>query len=210
MGTNYYWTPPTEEPCPHCGRGPEQPRPRHIGKSSAGWCFALHVYPGEGINTLEDWKALWATGGTITAYDEPITVEEMLNTITNRSRDGEPFPADWLARNHAVPGPRGLARHAIDPPYVIGMGGPERGIHVAPISGRFMGPVGVVERKARMVRIGTYSPGSNERYWHLEDAEGPSLEGARNVVVRFVNFGPSVGAVWVLSGDLELVPEGAA
>lgn len=88
-----------------------------------------------------------------------------------------------------------------------GMGGPERGIHVAPISGRFMGPVGVVEEKARMVRIGTYAPGSNASYWCPEDVEGPSLEGARNVVVRFVNFGPSVGAVWVLSGDLELVPK---
>ena len=38
MGTNYYWQ--ESEPCAACGRGYEQV---HVGKSSAGWCFSLHV-----------------------------------------------------------------------------------------------------------------------------------------------------------------------
>lgn len=38
MGTNYYLH--SQDPCEHCGRSyPEL----HIGKSSAGWVFALHV-----------------------------------------------------------------------------------------------------------------------------------------------------------------------
>jgi len=54
MGTNYYLYPAS--PCKACGRSYEA---KHIGKSSAGWCFLLHVIPEEGINDLEDWKKLW-------------------------------------------------------------------------------------------------------------------------------------------------------
>jgi len=50
MGTNYYLY--TKSKCPTCGH---QQEPLHIGKSSAGWCFALHVYPELGINDLKDW-----------------------------------------------------------------------------------------------------------------------------------------------------------
>lgn len=46
MGTNYYVYAPTNH-----NNG------KHFGKRSAGWDFALHVYPDEGINCLEDW--LW-------------------------------------------------------------------------------------------------------------------------------------------------------
>lgn len=30
----------------------------HVGKSSGGWNFLLHVYPEQDIKTLSDWKAL--------------------------------------------------------------------------------------------------------------------------------------------------------
>ena len=30
----------------------------HVGKSTGGWSFALHVYPDMNIHTLNDWKAL--------------------------------------------------------------------------------------------------------------------------------------------------------
>jgi hypothetical protein len=30
----------------------------HLGKSSMGWTFALHIHPDFGINTLTDWKVL--------------------------------------------------------------------------------------------------------------------------------------------------------
>lgn len=42
MGTNYY----------------VMPDGKHFGKRSAGWDFALHVYPDEGIERLEDWLYL--------------------------------------------------------------------------------------------------------------------------------------------------------
>jgi hypothetical protein len=45
MGTNFYLKSPDAEPL-------------HIGKSSAGWCFSLRVYPEYGINNLEDWLDL--------------------------------------------------------------------------------------------------------------------------------------------------------
>ena len=31
----------------------------HIGKSSSGWCFSLHVIPEQGINSLQDWVKLF-------------------------------------------------------------------------------------------------------------------------------------------------------
>ena len=42
MGTNYYLHRPRTNECEHCGRADEAP-PLHIGKSSSGWCFSLHV-----------------------------------------------------------------------------------------------------------------------------------------------------------------------
>ena len=47
MGTNYYVYAPTNH-----NNG------KHFGKRSAGWDFALHVYPDEGIKRLEDWLVL--------------------------------------------------------------------------------------------------------------------------------------------------------
>ena len=41
MGTNYYFE-DSSEVCECCGRGAES---LHIGKSSGGWCFSLHVMP---------------------------------------------------------------------------------------------------------------------------------------------------------------------
>jgi hypothetical protein len=121
MGTNYYVT--EEEPCPHCGRGGEL---RHIGKSSAGWCFSLRVYPEEGINTLDDWKEFWAGKAIEDEYGDPVTEEEMLKRITERGRDGDPWAqpphpihrcSTWeqfFARNHCDKGPNGMLRHRID------------------------------------------------------------------------------------------------
>lgn len=54
MGTNYYLQ--EKPPCDKCGREFER---LHIGQSSAGWCFALHVIPELGINNLADWKKRW-------------------------------------------------------------------------------------------------------------------------------------------------------
>jgi hypothetical protein len=78
MSTNYYYH--EKPPCECCGR--EYPA-RHIGKSSAGWVFFLHV--GNGVGTLDDWKAVWDKGGCIRdEYGQAVTAEEMLRIITKR------------------------------------------------------------------------------------------------------------------------------
>lgn len=126
MGTNYY---AYENTCECCGRGDHE---RHIGKSSAGWCFSLHVHPDEGINTLEDWKLFLASPG-ITIRDEygtNVTQEELFKCITERSwnRDNAKTPygyASWDAFhriNHSKPGPNGLLRHVVDGRHCIGNG----------------------------------------------------------------------------------------
>ena len=64
MGTNYYLVkgehyPESDPAHPLSGilkPGTGGPLKIHIGKSSGGWCFSLHVYPDHGIHTLADWK----------------------------------------------------------------------------------------------------------------------------------------------------------
>lgn len=112
MGTNYYLHVGV---CPTCGRAEEV---LHIGKSSAGWCFALHVLPERGINTLADWEQEWGPSRHYREirdeYGEVVTPEELLRSITERSwEDSEPQSPAWYMENHAEPGPKGLARHRI-------------------------------------------------------------------------------------------------
>jgi hypothetical protein len=107
MGSNYYFRMPS---CPVCG----QSEGRHIGKSSVGWHFAVHVYPDDGICTLEDWKALWTRGGEI--HDDCgriITAEEMLGEITCRSRERPP-EGDPSEYGPAEVGHNNLLRHRRD------------------------------------------------------------------------------------------------
>lgn len=110
MGTNYYWLPTEERECPTCHREHEG---LHIGKSSAGWCFSLHVIPDLDLNTLADWMAKFSTGAIFDENDKRISVEDMLVTITQRSwphpRSNDP---DNLSENHAKVGPNNLRRHA--------------------------------------------------------------------------------------------------
>jgi hypothetical protein len=123
MGTNYYWHPPAPNRCEHCGRADEV-SPLHIGKSSAGWCFSLHILPDQGINDLPDWEARWATPGSHIEdeYGSILTTAGMRAFVTERS-----FPPTrtWTpgeyAMNHAEPGPNGLLRHRIGP-HCVGHG----------------------------------------------------------------------------------------
>lgn len=87
MGTNYYHI---EKPCPTCGKGEE----KHIGKSSMGWVFALHIIPEDDLNTLNDWKSVLQTGRIVDEYGNEISYQEMLDCITNRSH-----PNGLLRRN---------------------------------------------------------------------------------------------------------------
>lgn len=96
MGTNYYLQ---VNYCLSCGRGDAL----HIGKSSQGWAFALHVYPKNdicdgltdetmgalevsGIESWSEWKSLiTAPGAVITdEYGNTIAGADMVNRITDR------------------------------------------------------------------------------------------------------------------------------
>jgi hypothetical protein len=90
----------------------------HIGKASAGWCFALHVHPEHGINTLADWQEIWRRPNvTITdEYGHAVEPGMMLDEVIARSWSGHrvklPYrdEAAWFRVNQAAPGPNGLAR----------------------------------------------------------------------------------------------------
>lgn len=85
MGTNYYLKETPKPPCECCKRPYETPN-LHIGKSSAGWCFSLHVMPEQGIDSLADWQREWAKPGThiVDEYGRRIPTEDMLSIITER------------------------------------------------------------------------------------------------------------------------------
>lgn len=129
MGTNYYLH--DREPCPHCGR--EFPG-KHIGKSSYGWCFGLHVIPEDGINTLDDWRREWSRPGAyiVDEYGERASVAEMETIITRRKGrvewgDDRAFAGyeseeHFHRSNNSARGPNGLVRHRIDGRHCIGHG----------------------------------------------------------------------------------------
>ena len=126
MGTNYYLH--EKQDCECCGRPFE---PRHIGKSSGGWCFSLHVYPEDNIHTLDDWRELWAMPGAFirNEYGERIPIADMELIVT--VRQGKLNSGSWGSygsetafhrANHSQPGPNNLVRHAIDGRHCIGHG----------------------------------------------------------------------------------------
>ena len=125
MGTNYYVT--SDPPCECCGRGGEL---KHIGKSSAGWCFSLHVEPDNGINTLDDWQEFWEGKQITNEYGEKIPPEKMLSIITKRGRepkwDKPPMMygswEEFHYMNHSEQGPAGLLRHRVDGRHCVGHG----------------------------------------------------------------------------------------
>lgn len=110
MGTNYY----------HIDRDGVH---RHIGKSSVGWCFSLHVIPEEGINDLEDWQARWKRGRIEDEDGDKVTPSQMLNTITKRERSTWPSLEWWEKHygseslfhdaNVSERGPNNLLRHRL-------------------------------------------------------------------------------------------------
>lgn len=113
MGTNYYLH---LNNCPTCHKSENI---LHIGKSSAGWVFALHVgtpdsteYPKVPEN-LESWENLFRSPehAILDEYGTLISPEELSKIIRERSW---PNPREWTPeeyrRNHAVPGPNGLVR----------------------------------------------------------------------------------------------------
>ena len=72
MGTNYY---EIIDCCDKCGRGSEE---LHIGKSSMGWPFAIHVIPHMGLNSWKNWYERLSKGGVIKdEYGSVVSLQEL-------------------------------------------------------------------------------------------------------------------------------------
>lgn len=114
MGTNYYLE---GGACGHCGQPlPDAPR-LHIGKSSMGWAFTLHIIPEDGINNLFDWIERWERPNAriVDEYGRAVTPYDMLKTVVKRHRpEGPQMTPDDLARNHAFIGANNMLVHVPD------------------------------------------------------------------------------------------------
>ena len=109
MGTNYYLR---KSICDKCDRYDEL----HVGKSSAGWHFSLHIIPELGINDLESWKKHFVGNKIFDEYGDEITPEQMICVITERSWNREDVPdAKFLRENSAEIGLNGLLAHGYSP-----------------------------------------------------------------------------------------------
>jgi len=122
MSTNYYLHAPA---CSHCGHAKE---PLHLGKTSLGWCFGLHIYPEK---LLFDWEDIWSHIDALVEegnyeirneYGERVDPGLFFTIVWDRGRK-EPHSLQWLKNNHAIPGPFGLARHIVDGNHCIGNAG---------------------------------------------------------------------------------------
>lgn len=99
MGTNYYWRTGNGE-CPTCGHVDQEDL--HIGKSSFGWVFSLHVTPE--LRTLDDWKEFFkiSEGKIVDEYENEISLEGLMKIIMER--DAYVAKDDTELRRHFVDG----------------------------------------------------------------------------------------------------------
>lgn len=114
MGTNYYAQYPLSPACPTCNHR-DVPERLHIGKSSGGWCFSLHVIPERGLNDWPEWRD-FLSREPVTIEDEygdVVSLDQLAETVTNRRWLRGNRDALWFTVNSAEPGPHGLARHRI-------------------------------------------------------------------------------------------------
>lgn len=134
MGINYYWIP--RSACDYCER--KYPKV-HIGKSSYGWHFSLHIFGKDelhedvkpffahDIECLDDWQEVWSPltrnkGGIIIDEDEEIiTPSRMIHIITKRKGDNQRLKDDYIG-NNAELGLNNLLRHKIDDISCVGHG----------------------------------------------------------------------------------------
>lgn len=144
MGTNYYLVYNEKEAatCPCCGHETIKSKELHLGKSSSGWTFSLHVYPDVSIRNwndiqLECLHAIGKGGWIKDEYGTAVEWEMFVNIVTERGSDNtidEMVEKNnrlgfstvgsvgyYLAYNMAVRGPNNLLRHKIDQ-YCVGHG----------------------------------------------------------------------------------------
>lgn len=109
LGTNYHWH-EKPNPCDKCGH--DEAKIIHIGKSSLGWVFMLHVDPEEGLHELEDWIERWDELGSkiLSQYGTLISAHQMIDIILDRENFSEQWSKRLMRQNDAILGPRGLYR----------------------------------------------------------------------------------------------------
>lgn len=86
---------------------------RHIGKSSRGWCFAMHV-----DDAIQDFnalcRALWHYGECVCDEEgDPVHRAVLLEDMLLRGMTSVSRTQEYLRVNHAVMGPNGLLRSEI-------------------------------------------------------------------------------------------------
>jgi hypothetical protein len=118
MGTNYYTVKKGVEEMDSeafwASRGSEDNL--HIGKSSAGWCFSLHIIPELNIHDLPGWVPYLLDQDRliVNEYREVVTYEQMLAIITDRKSNRScTWTPEMYDRNYAEPGPNNLVRHSM-------------------------------------------------------------------------------------------------
>lgn len=111
----------------------EQTRWFHIGKSSSGWCFTMHVIPEYFIKTWEDWKDFLVGREIVDEYGRKIEFKELKKTVEERGRPESIGESNWyldnyyknledfLKKNYAILGPKNLLRYKISD-FCIGHG----------------------------------------------------------------------------------------
>lgn len=82
MGTNYYVV---EDVCPHCNRGADK---IHIGKSSGGWPFTVHVIPENGINSWQDWHTFLKDKNIQDEYGRNVSLDELNELVVSKRMYG--------------------------------------------------------------------------------------------------------------------------
>ena len=114
-GTNYYWY----GDCRECG----QLQKLHIGKSSAGWYFLLHVIPGV-IDNLEDWEKRFEDEDSfiLDEYRNPVSPKVMRNTVCVRNAPRSVHTGDFMRSNYAEMGKNNLVRFVEGLAHCIGHG----------------------------------------------------------------------------------------
>ena len=125
MGTNYYARKYDHDTCTVSSL--------HIGKSSGGWNFSLHVISqrdsdfdnaGRPLLCLEDWLPVFDTHRIFDEYDREITKEEMLDIIANRHGVfGEILTLEEARRAGGEVGINNLIAHKVDNSFCYGTEG---------------------------------------------------------------------------------------
>ena len=93
MGCNYYVE---TKKCECCGSNDTL----HIGKSSAGWAFSLHVIAEKNLNNFDDWKGFLKGKEILDEYGKIVSYDEMIEIITNRDDDFKRHPIDSFCIRH--------------------------------------------------------------------------------------------------------------